>query len=104
MTVVLCTQILPRYGMTFAHMLTYLANLCPLSKMAGKEEDRAVLQYSGVPKIRESEALLVHNCSKRFVGSEYCVVHPGITGVGLTNIIVFLCAMCAMPCHMAVYI
>ena len=54
------------YGMTFAHMLTYLANPCALSKMAGKEEEwHAVLQYAGVPKINKSEALLVRNCSKR---------------------------------------
>ena len=47
------------------YVLTYLSNLHTLSKMAGKEQDHAVLQYSGVPKIREYEALLVHNCSKR---------------------------------------
>ena len=89
----LCTCKLPIYGVTFVHVLTYLANLCTLSKMAGKEEDCAVLQYSGVPKKWESKALLVHNCSKRlrgiwsnFVGSEYCVVHPGITDLGLTNV------------------
>ena len=62
---VLCTCKLPGYGMTFAHVLTYLANLHAFSKMAGKGEDCAVLKYSGVPKIRESKALLVHNCSKR---------------------------------------
>ena len=34
--------------------------------MAGKEQEQhAVLQYSGVPKIKESEVLLVQNCSKR---------------------------------------
>ena len=53
------------YGVTFAHVLTYFSNLHALSKMACKEQDQAVLQYSGVSKIRESKALLVHNCSKR---------------------------------------
>ena len=56
---------IPRYCVTFAHMLTYLSNLRTFSKMAGKEQDCAVLQYSGVPEIRESEAPLVCNCSKR---------------------------------------
>ena len=56
---------IPGYGVTFVHVLTYLSSLCTLSKMAGKEQDHAVLQYSGVPKIRESKALLVRYCSKR---------------------------------------
>ena len=64
-TSVLCTRKLPGYGVTFVCMLTYLANLRALPKVAGKKEDCAVLQYSGVPKIRESKALLVRNCSKK---------------------------------------
>ena len=36
------------YGMTVAHMLTYLPTDATLSKMAGKEEEwHAVLQYAG---------------------------------------------------------
>ena len=64
MTVVLCTQILPRYGVTFPHMLTYLDNLCALSKtkVMGKD-DVSKVEYSPVAKISESEALLVRQCT-----------------------------------------
>ena len=38
----------------------------PLSKMSAKQEEQhAVLQYTEVPKIVESEALSVQNCTKR---------------------------------------
>ena len=61
---VLCTHIIPRYGLTFAHVLTYLPNLHALSKkkMVGKDVV-SKLEYSPVTKIRESEALLVRQCS-----------------------------------------
>ena len=66
MTVVLCTWLLPGYSVTFVHVLTYLPTSTTLSKMSNKEEDHhAVLQYADVPKIKESEALLVQNSSKR---------------------------------------
>ena len=46
--------------MTFVRVLTYLPTDAALPKMAGKQEEQhAVLQYSGIPKIKESEALLV---------------------------------------------
>ena len=51
---VLCTHIIPRYGLIFAHMLTYLPNPCALSSK---------LEYSPVTKIRESKALLIRQCS-----------------------------------------
>ena len=49
------------------YVVTYLPTDTALSKMADKEEEEwcAVLQYAGVRKIKESEALLVQNCSKR---------------------------------------
>ena len=61
---VLCTHIIPGYGLTFAHMLTYLSNPCALSKekMAGKDIV-SKMEYSPVTKIRDSEALLVRQCS-----------------------------------------
>ena len=62
---VLCTQRLPGYGMTFAHIPTYFPTDVALSKMSADKEQHAVLEYSPVPKIKESEALLVQNCSKR---------------------------------------
>ena len=65
MTVVLGTQILPRNGTTFLHMLTYSANLHALSQDGQQGRSHPVLQYSGVLKIRESEARLVRNCTKR---------------------------------------
>ena len=52
--------------MTFAHVLTYLPTDVTLSKMGGKEEGScALLQYSGIPKLRSWEAILVQNCYKR---------------------------------------
>ena len=58
--------LLPGYCVTFAHVLTYLPTDAALSKMSSKEEDRhAVLQYADVPEIKELEAVLVWNCSKR---------------------------------------
>ena len=62
---VLCTRRLPGYGMTFAYVPTYFPTDAALSKMSADKEQRAVLEYSPVPKIKESEALLVRNCSKR---------------------------------------
>ena len=61
----LCTWRLPRYVVTFAHVLTYFPTDATLSKMSADKEQHAGLQYSPVPKIKESEALLVWNCSKR---------------------------------------
>ena len=62
---VLCTRALPGYGVTFAHVLTYLPNPCALSiKMAG-QQDVKTLEYSQVVKIPESEGMLVHQCSVR---------------------------------------
>ena len=57
-------QIWCDYGVTFAHVLTYLPNPCTLSKkaMAGKDIV-SKLEYSPVKKIRESAALLVRHCS-----------------------------------------
>ena len=50
--------------MTFAHVLTYLAIPCALSKtkMAGKD-DVNIMEYSTVTKIQKSEALLVRQCN-----------------------------------------
>ena len=63
--IVLCTQAFPRYGVTFAHVLTYLPNPCALSiKMAG-QQDIKTLEYSQVVKIPESEGMLVRQCSIR---------------------------------------
>ena len=63
---VLCTHIIPRYGLTFAHVLTYLPNPPALSKnkIVGKDIVSKV-EYSPVTKIRESEALLLRQCSSR---------------------------------------
>ena len=58
---------LPRCGVTFAHVLTYLANpTCALSniKMAGQDIVKT-LEYSPVVKIPESEGLLVQHCLVR---------------------------------------
>ena len=61
----LCTQALPGYGVTFAHVLTYLPNPRALSiKMAG-QQDIKTLEHSQVVEIPESEGLLVHQCSAR---------------------------------------
>ena len=65
MSSVLCTWRWPGYGITFAHVLTYFPTDAALSKMSADKEQHAVLEYSPVPKIKESEALLVWNCSKR---------------------------------------
>ena len=56
--------------MTFAHVLTYLANpsmLSSLAQMAGKEKegDSTRLLYTLVPIVREKEMLLVKECSDR---------------------------------------
>ena len=61
---VLCTHIIPGYGLTFAHMLTYLLNPRTLSKtkMVGKDIVSKP-EYSPVIKIRETEALLVRQCN-----------------------------------------
>ena len=75
------------YGVTFAHVLTYLPNQCALSKeaMVGKDVV-SKLEYSPVKKIRESEALLVRQCSSclggiwpYMMGGEYFNVWPRIT-------------------------
>ena len=54
---------IPKYGVTFLHVLTYLANLRMLSKtkMAWKD-NVSKMEYSPVSKIRESDALLVRQC------------------------------------------
>ena len=57
-------QIWSDYGVTFAHILTYLPNPHALSKKAMTGKDIvSKLEYSPVKKIRESEALLVRQCS-----------------------------------------
>ena len=61
----LCTQALPRYGVTFAHMLTYLPNPHALSIKMARQQDIKTLEYSQVVKIPESEGLLVCQCSAR---------------------------------------
>ena len=60
---VLCTRRVPGYGVTFAHVLTHLPNPRALFKkaMVGKDVV-SKLEYS-VKKIRESEALLVRQCT-----------------------------------------
>ena len=64
-------------GVTFVHMLTHLPNPRTLSKkaMAGKDVV-SKLDYSPVKKIRESEALLVRQCSSHLgeYGLTLCVV------------------------------
>ena len=54
------------YGVTFAHVLTHFPSPHALSKkaMVGKDVV-SKLEYSPVKKIRESEALLVRQCSSR---------------------------------------
>ena len=62
---------IPRYGVTFAHMLTYLSNpthtnltLSPSSKMASsKEKKSSKLLNTPVPIVREKELLLVNECT-----------------------------------------
>ena len=60
-----CTlySLMPGYGLTFVHMLTYIPNPCalPKKKMVGKDVSK--LEYSPVTKTRESEAVLVRLCS-----------------------------------------
>ena len=52
--------------MTFVHVLTYLPNPRTLSKKKMVEKDVvSKMEYSPVTKIRESEALLVRQCSSR---------------------------------------
>ena len=104
---VLCTQRLPRYGVTFAHVLTYLPTRTAHSKMVGKEEEQhAVLQYSGMPIIKELEALLVWNCSKRL--EEYGLILWVVSIVLYIqesqpwDLQKFLCLCVCLPCHVAV--
>ena len=95
---VLCTQRVPRYGVTFAHMLTHLPNPCALSKkaMAGKDVV-SKLEFSPVKKIRESESLLVRQCSSHL--GEYGLTLWVVSILMYTQElhIVFLCLLCHMP-------
>ena len=76
---VVCTQRLPRYGVTFVHVLTYLPTDATLPKMVGKEEDQCkVLQYL-FQKIR--------GIWSNFVGSVYCVVCPGMPAMPCGSLI-----------------
>ena len=93
------------YCVTFAHMLTNLPNPRTLSKkaMAGKDVV-SKLEYSPVKKIRESEALLVRQCSSHL--GEY-----GLTFIMGVSILMyaqelhnfFLCLLCRMPATWSKY-
>ena len=88
------------YGVTFAHVLTYLPNPHTLSKkaMVGKDVV-SKLEYSPVKKIRESKALLVRKCSS-------CLGEYGLTlwvvsilkyAQELHNFFIVSCVAC-LPC------
>ena len=100
----LCTRRVPGYGVTFAHVLTYLPNPCALSKkaMAGKDVV-SKLEYSPVKKIRESGALLVRQCSSHLgeYGLTLWVVSILMYAQELHNF--FLCLLCRMPATWSKY-
>ena len=91
------------YGVTFVHVLTYLLNPRTLSKkaMVGKNIV-SKLEYSPVKKIRESEVLLVRQCSSCL--GEYItlwVVSILMYTQELHNF--FLCLLCHMPATWSKY-
>ena len=89
---------------TFAHMLTHLPNPRALSKkaMAGKDVV-SKLEDSPVKKIRESEALLVRQCSSHLgeYGLTLWVVSILMYVQELHNF--FLCLLCRMPATWSEY-
>ena len=101
---VLCTRRVPGYGVTFAHVLTYLSKPCTLSKkaMAGKDIV-SKLEYSPVKKIRESKALLVRQCSSRLgeYGLTLWVVSILMNAQELHNF--FLCLWYCVPATWSKY-
>ena len=92
------------YGVTFAHVMTYLPNPRALSKkvMVGKDVV-SKLEYSPVKKIRESKALLVRQCSS-------CLGQYGHT-LWVGSILMytqelhnfFICLLCRMPATWSKY-
>ena len=100
----LCTWRVPRYGVTFVHVLTYLTNPHALSKKAMAEEDVvSKLEYSPVKKIRESEALLVRQCSSHLgeYGLTLWVASILMYAQELPNF--FLCLLCCMSATWSKY-
>ena len=94
----------PDMVLTFVHVLTYLPNPHALSKKAMAGNDVvSKLEYSPVKKIRESEALLVRQCSS-------CLGDYGLT-LWVVSILMyaqelhncFLCLLCCMPAMWSKY-